>query len=131
MHRKLIPALLPGEGREPGEQAAVRAAAHERVDAEAAACRVDREQHVYDGEKNVIPRWRPHVVRFPRDTGSRAENPLEGKIWAPSRCWSTSAASPPDLSHPTHCRCGEEWERPGRLALSDFVLSYPSSAVAP
>ncbi len=32
MHRKLIPALLPGEGREPGEQAAVRAAAHERVD---------------------------------------------------------------------------------------------------
>ena len=79
MHRKLIPALLPGEGREPGEQAAVRAAAHERVDAEAAACRVDREQHVYDGEKNVIPRWRPHVVRLPRDTGSRAENPLEAR----------------------------------------------------
>src|SRR6266566_354700 len=75
--------------------------------------------------------WWPHVVRFPRDTGSRAENPLEGKIWAPSRCRSTSAASPRDSSPRIPCRCGEARRRPGRLALSDFVLSYPSSAVAP
>src|SRR5436190_22213900 len=124
MHRKLIPAIIPCSLLLIFPSYGVGAVVLVCVDAEAAACRVDREQHVYDGEKNVIPRWRPHVVRFPRDTGSRAENPLEGKIWAPSRCWSTSAASPPDLSHPTHCRCGEEWERPGRLALSDFVLSY-------
>src|SRR6266700_4883768 len=55
--------------------------------------------------------WRPRVARFPRDIGSQAGNRPVGKTWAPSRYWWTSAASPRDSSHPTHCRCGEEWHR--------------------